>query len=472
MAGIEIDGANQKIKLDSDGDTFIEAATDDTLKVNVAGAEDLRITANAINVLSGTTLTIDSGATITNSGTANGFGALAGIDDQSSSNDDQITISDTNVIINEDSDDVNFRVEGNLSQGLIFVDGSMDNVSIVGSEKNSTVAASAASQAFLQGSSSVFRIVGHNAEGASSILHASSTTNTVEPVLNLSKSANAAIGSYTCVAHNENIGMIVFTADDGTNLLTPAASIAAKIDATAGENDMPGRLEFATTKDGAASVTNRMYIYHNGTTQIIPGDSNNGYAFDGSVDSFYPFTNDNNDLGYANLKWDDVYATNGTIITSDKNEKDNINESDLGLDFVNKLKPVSYKYKDKTRTHYGLISQDIEDLLSDISKSSTDFAGFIKTQKEDNTKWTEDDPETQDAVLYTSEDDEVKKGIRSVGDIKQKASKEIGHFKHDLGTKKIDDEYTYGLRYEEFISPIIKAIQELSAKVKALEEAE
>ena len=50
MAGIEIDGANQKIKLDSDGDTFIEAATDDTLKVNVAGAEDLRITANAINV--------------------------------------------------------------------------------------------------------------------------------------------------------------------------------------------------------------------------------------------------------------------------------------------------------------------------------------------------------------------------------------------------------------------------------------
>ena len=76
--GIEIDGANQKLILDSDGDTYIEGATDDTLKVYVSGAEDLRIAANAINVLSGTTLTIDSGATITNSGTANGFGLSTG----------------------------------------------------------------------------------------------------------------------------------------------------------------------------------------------------------------------------------------------------------------------------------------------------------------------------------------------------------------------------------------------------------
>ena len=73
MAGIELDGANQKVVLDSDGDTYLEAATDDTIKVYVAGAHDATISANAINVLSGTTLTIDSGATITNSGTANGF---------------------------------------------------------------------------------------------------------------------------------------------------------------------------------------------------------------------------------------------------------------------------------------------------------------------------------------------------------------------------------------------------------------
>ena len=71
--GIEVDGVNQKLILDSDGDTYLEAATDDTIKVYIAGAHDATISANAINILSGTTLTIDSGATITNSGTANGF---------------------------------------------------------------------------------------------------------------------------------------------------------------------------------------------------------------------------------------------------------------------------------------------------------------------------------------------------------------------------------------------------------------
>ena len=71
--GIEVDGANQKLILDSDGDTYLEAASDDTIKVYISGAHDATISANAINILSGTTLTIDSVATITNSGTANGF---------------------------------------------------------------------------------------------------------------------------------------------------------------------------------------------------------------------------------------------------------------------------------------------------------------------------------------------------------------------------------------------------------------
>ena len=121
-----------------------------------------------------------------------------------------------------------------------------------------------------------------------------------------------------------------------------------------------------------------------------------------------PGDDDTYDLGINGAKWDDVYATNGTIQTSDRNEKNTIVDSDLGLSFVNKLKPVSYKFNGKTRTHYGLISQDIETVLSDIGKPSSGFAGFIK------------------------EDD------------------------------------SYGLRYNEFISPLIKAVQELSAEVETL----
>jgi len=120
--------------LDADGDTSITADTDDQIDFKIAGADDLRMTANAINVLSGTTLTIDSGATIANSGTATGFGALAGIDDQSSSNDDQLTIKDTEVVINEDSDDVDFRVEGNGDTHAIFMNGELDHVNFGSSD--------------------------------------------------------------------------------------------------------------------------------------------------------------------------------------------------------------------------------------------------------------------------------------------------------------------------------------------------
>jgi|8_EtaG_2_1085327.scaffolds.fasta_scaffold15823_3 hypothetical protein len=56
--------------------------------------------------------------------------SLAGIDDQTSSNDDQLTITDTAVVINEDSDDVDFRVESNGNANMLFVSGGNDVVGI------------------------------------------------------------------------------------------------------------------------------------------------------------------------------------------------------------------------------------------------------------------------------------------------------------------------------------------------------
>ena len=131
-----------------------------------------------------------------------------------------------------------------------------------------------------------------------------------------------------------------------------------------------------------------------------------------------PETDNTHDLGTSGNRWDDVRATNATIQTSDKNEKNTITATDLGLDFVNKLTPVSFKFNSGTRTHYGLIAQDIETVLTDIGKSTTNFAGFIK------------DTVDEEGNSMTAK---------------------------------------YALRYAEFISPIIKAIQELSAKVAALE---
>ena len=76
VASADMDGA--ELVLDADGDTSIRANTDDQIDFKLANAIDITMSANAMNILSGTTLTIDSGATITNSGTANGFGLSTG----------------------------------------------------------------------------------------------------------------------------------------------------------------------------------------------------------------------------------------------------------------------------------------------------------------------------------------------------------------------------------------------------------
>jgi len=55
--------------LDADGDTSITADTDDQIDIKIAGADDFRFTANSFEIL--------SGSTITNSGTASGFGGIA-----------------------------------------------------------------------------------------------------------------------------------------------------------------------------------------------------------------------------------------------------------------------------------------------------------------------------------------------------------------------------------------------------------
>ena len=72
FAGLDVNGG--ELVLDADGDTSITADTDDQIDIKIAGADDFQMTANTFSVLSGSTLNIDSGATIANSGTATGFG--------------------------------------------------------------------------------------------------------------------------------------------------------------------------------------------------------------------------------------------------------------------------------------------------------------------------------------------------------------------------------------------------------------
>ena len=78
-----------------------------------------------------------------------------------------------------------------------------------------------------------------------------------------------------------------------------------------------------------------------------------------------PAADNSYSLGGGSNRWTAVYAVNGTIQTSDKNYKKEIDDSDLGIDFINQLKPRKYKFIDNhsDRIHYGLVSQEILEIL-------------------------------------------------------------------------------------------------------------
>ena len=67
-AAIDMNGL--ELILDADADTSITADTDDTIDIKIAGADDFQFTANSFNALSGSSMVVDSGATLTLNGTA------------------------------------------------------------------------------------------------------------------------------------------------------------------------------------------------------------------------------------------------------------------------------------------------------------------------------------------------------------------------------------------------------------------
>ena len=131
-----------------------------------------------------------------------------------------------------------------------------------------------------------------------------------------------------------------------------------------------------------------------------------------------PTSNGGINLGSGSYRWGQIYSTSSSISTSDRNEKKDIIDCDLGLDFICKLNPVSFKWniernkKADTKVHYGLIAQDVEEVILSEGKTLDEFGAVDKSEEEDA---------------------------------------------------------SMGLSYSELIAPMIKALQEANEKIKILE---
>ncbi|MEO5808019.1 DUF2793 domain-containing protein [Devosia sp.] len=131
------------------------------------------------------------------------------------------------------------------------------------------------------------------------------------------------------------------------------------------------------------------------------------------VAAIKPATDNSITLGASGARWSAVWAATGTIQTSDARQKTDIAPSDLGLDFISALEPVRYRWSEGKRTHYGLLAQQVKVALDQVGVD--DFAGYILT-----------DP--------------------------------------------ADPQSEQGLRYDAFIAPLIKSIQQLNARLATLEK--
>lgn len=191
---------------------------------------------------------------------------------------------------------------------------------------------------------------------------------------------------------------------------------------------------YITTNKGSGTANKLRIFGSRGSGGVVIRTDNSGTIADRVevVDAGHlqPVTDNAFTLGASGKRWSAVWAANGTIQTSDERTKTDISDSVLGLNFVKTLRPVSYKYieggkevtgqvdgqeptftvKPGVRTHFGLIAQEVKAALPE----GVDFGGWVLTDK--------NDPDSQQA-----------------------------------------------LRYDQFISPLIQAVKELSAKVEALE---
>ena len=102
------------------------------------------------------------------------------------------------------------------------------------------------------------------------------------PFIQLLKSRNGTVGGNTIVQSGDELGTLNFQGADGTDFHS-AARVIAKVDGTPGNNDMPGRIEFHTTADGASSPTERLRISSEGVlsfknTSPPAWSTDSGYA--------------------------------------------------------------------------------------------------------------------------------------------------------------------------------------------------
>jgi len=139
--------------------------------------------------------------------------------------------------------------------------------------------------------------------------------------------------------------------------------------------------------------------------------------------------NDSNQLHLGNASITEIKGQVAFSTYSDGRIKDNVRENVIGLDFITKLRPVTYNFNvDRQNSIMGI--KDESDYKNKYAIEKIEYSGFIAQEVE-------------------------------------KAAKEVNYIFSGIKAPNKENEL-YGLSYSEFVVPLVKAVQEQQEVIKYL----
>ena len=191
------------------------------------------------------------------------------------------------------------------------------------------------------------------------------------------------------------------------------------------------------------------------------------------------------DLGDGSTRYDDIFATNSTIQTSDQNEKQQI--ASLTDAEITAAKTISklfktYKWNDKVeakgdnaRIHAGVIAQSVQSAMTDAGLDATKYAFFCSdTWWETNTEVPA--VEAREAA-YDDDGNLVSEAIEAIDAVKAHTRREV-YKTADEAPEGATQHTRLGIRYPELLAFIGAATEQrlthletLEARIVALENA-
>jgi hypothetical protein len=214
----------------------------------------------------------------------------------------------------------------------------------------------------------------------------------------IGKSRGTSLGANTVVQSGDELGGLDFLGADGSALLR-AARITALVDGTPGANDMPGRLVFSTTADGASSPTERMRISQNGQVNLTSSNTlgvnggiltaNNTSASSSGVGALVSSIGVSGSANNTNcfhlmgitqgVAYYYLYGNGTSSFTSDARKKKNIETTRDGyLEDLSKLRVVKYNWcnhDDGDPKELGLIAQEVEQVFPGLVQEGGQLEG-------------------------------------------------------------------------------------------------